>query len=192
MVAARLTPVSPNTALATLAAGYQRVFGQAPTEDALLMIGGQSALETQHWQKLYDWNFANYTSVARGCVKRVEVTSDLCFAVYPDAVTGAAALAGWWKQYSVQIPASVADIDGVAAALQRGNYIGSQASTEEYQLYAQKMWAIGQSLRSSLGGTVVTPPAPSSGPTFGQVVAIGAAGVVGLFFGTWAAEGFRR
>jgi len=54
-----LTPLSPSAAAAALSTAYQQLIGSAPTQAVLGLVIAQSALETDGWQKIHNFNFGN-------------------------------------------------------------------------------------------------------------------------------------
>lgn len=55
----KLTPLSPSAAAAALSAAYQQLTGSAPSQPVLGLVIAQSALETDGWQKIHNFNFGN-------------------------------------------------------------------------------------------------------------------------------------
>ena len=59
VVAAKRTPMSPQTAAEALRDGYRAVAGQWPTRDVLRFLMAQWAFETGNGQKMFHHNFGN-------------------------------------------------------------------------------------------------------------------------------------
>jgi len=55
----KLTPLAPEAASAALSAAYQRLTGAAPSQAVLGLLIAQSALETDAWRAIHNFNFGN-------------------------------------------------------------------------------------------------------------------------------------
>lgn len=68
---------------------------------------------------------------------------------------------------------------------------GSQVTLSDLERVMRKNMAASAVQALALRASGITPPLPA-GITLGRVAAVISATVAGIFFGTWAAEGFRR
>ncbi len=53
------TPLAPSQALELITSALQAELGREPTAAEIKMLLAQTALETDHWQKMFNWNFGN-------------------------------------------------------------------------------------------------------------------------------------
>ena len=59
-----LTPLSAEDAAKALSEGYAKVVGHKPSKKILMLLVGQTALETGNWQSLHNYNFGNAKATA--------------------------------------------------------------------------------------------------------------------------------
>ncbi len=91
------TRLTPDEARQVLGAALRHELGRSPTSAELGMLLAQSALETAHWQSMFNWNFGNSvvgSSGAHWFTLRNDADRPLeqrhHYRVFPDAFTGAA------------------------------------------------------------------------------------------------------
>jgi len=53
------TPLAPSQALELITSALQAELGREPTAAEIKILLAQTALETDRWQKMYNWNFGN-------------------------------------------------------------------------------------------------------------------------------------
>jgi hypothetical protein len=127
----KLTPLSPSEAAAALASAYQRLVGVPPSEAVLALLIAQSALETDSWTKIHNYNFGNQkaginyplivqfrcSEVVKGVEKFFDPPAPECnFRAYESAAAGALdylrVLHGrphWWQGLQTEDPSAFVD-----------------------------------------------------------------------------------
>jgi hypothetical protein len=55
----KLTPLTPDEAAKAISDGYKSVVGHKPSKKILLLLLGQTALETGNWKSIHNYNFGN-------------------------------------------------------------------------------------------------------------------------------------
>jgi hypothetical protein len=178
-------PVMPHTPV-SLGALVGAAAGRLPRPAANL-AAAHWALETAGGASCYAFNIGNLTCGAAPsapCGLNPLVTSPgLQFAMFDGLFGGADAYLTFIKAHGGYDQLLAANLQGFAQALASMGYAGAgmPASTYAAQLsgWLPKTQA------------AVIPPTPS-GIGVGTVATVVAVGVVGVFFGTWAAEGFKR
>jgi len=139
---------------------------------------------------MYGWNPGNLTCGAvpggSACGSNPLVTSGLSFALFPGLLQGAEAYVAFLQKHGAYSDLLSGDVGTFAQALQRIGYAGADMQADGYA-GGMNAWL------PKLRAVAVIPPASSGGGiTIDQGIALGVAGIVGLFVGSWAAEGFKR
>ena len=127
----KLTPLSPSEAAAALASAYQRLVGVPPSQSVLALLIAQSALETEDWKKIHNYNFGNQkagtnyplivqfrcSEIVKGVEKFFDPPAPECnFRAYESAAAGALdylrVLHGrphWWQGLQTEDPSAFVD-----------------------------------------------------------------------------------
>lgn len=122
----KLTPLSPSEAAAALASAYQQLVGVPPSEAVLALLIAQSALETDSWTKIHNYNFGNQkagasyplivqfrcSEIVKGVEKFFDPPAPECnFRAYESAAAGALdylrvlhARPHWWQGLQSEDP----------------------------------------------------------------------------------------
>lgn len=134
IVADRLTPLTRQEATSALVEAYTRATGGAPSTRVLALLLAHTALETQRWQKLHNFNFGNAkadlsypliaqfrcSEVENGIEQFFDPPDPHCnFRAYADAADGAVdylrvlqSRAHWWNGLQSEDPNAF--VDGLA------------------------------------------------------------------------------
>lgn len=127
----KLTPLSAPDAAAALAAAYQQLVGVPPSEPVLALLIAQSALETDNWRKIHNFNFGNQkagasyplivqfrcSEIVNGAEKFFDPPAPECnFRAYQSAAAGALdylrvlhARPHWWQGLQTEDPSAFVD-----------------------------------------------------------------------------------
>jgi hypothetical protein len=150
---ARRTRSDAPTVLRAMLEAYRRVMGREPVSvGSYALPTAVSALETAQWQQMFDWNAGNITTSSPDYSLRGG-NNPLHFRIYPSLAAGALDLVHWLAVHGAIAAADAQDLEGFAAAMQRGCYAGCDPS----------VYSAGDALGGQLSALGGVAPASSDG-----------------------------
>ena len=130
-VEAVLTKSDAPTVAGAIASSYGRIVGHAPpSRSSIILPLAQSALETDHWRAMWNYNAGNVTSGSPATEEWLRIPTTgaagkLRFRAYRTLREGTDALVDWLHHHGAIAAADAGDVVGFVGALQKSGYAGS-------------------------------------------------------------------
>lgn len=171
------TDSDATTVAGAIVRAYRRVVGRDPvSQGSWLLPLAQAAVETANFQGgLWNWNLGNITAGSDAIDWMALPGNALHFRSYASLDDGADALIHWLASHGAIAAADAGDIGAYVAALQAGNYLGSDPAP-----YAQYQANIAAYV-SSHGGVVPASPIGHTKAVFIGIALVAAAGLVAYY-----------